>query len=293
MSSASGASSAPYYSSPQMNTVGSCSDSFVICDPAGPYTIFRRTGEACVVRDIVIIGTGPIAGASVGGIWLALDASAWQQPAIPLFVLGGFLGALVGTLASSLPLAGSLAYQAISDRRYGRPRKLRISDRESLEWLLCDLAWQIGRVASWRDKTVDPERRVASIVWAAVERTLDADRQYGDAIQAIGHPGLKQLGEQVLAKIEAERRSLKAVAANLCEVLKTARGIDADRLRVAEQRKLADERGLEERELLRRLTGEPRSADSDFQSDRSAGLVAETEAIADWLAESDRMLRDL
>jgi hypothetical protein len=81
-------------------------------------------------------------------------------------------------------------------------------------------------------------------------------------------------------------------------VLDAARSIDAARTRAARDREIAKLRQAEERELRNRLTADEQRflADNDAldrQADKSAGLVAETEAIAGWLAESDRMLRDL
>jgi hypothetical protein len=69
-------------------------------------------------------------------------------------------------------------------------------------------------------------------------------------------------------------------------------GIDQQRVQIAAEKKLAEQRRREEQELRRRLAGYDAVAApqaSDTQADRSAGLAAETEVIADLLAESDRM----
>ncbi len=291
-------SSTGHYASSAMPTVGRINGVYVVCDPASAYTVDIATGKVSVSRHPLVKRLFGIAGALTGGVSLALTASPWEW-ALPFFVVGAVCGLMVGTLVS-LPVVGvSWAIQLLADLRNGRPRFIGgIGNKSSQAWRLCDLAWHLGRVGSWRDKTVDPERRVAPIVWSAVERSLAAESHNADAVRALGHPNLKTLAESTLARIGQERRSLAAVESNLQKVLETARGIDAARVRAADDRKVAQRRRAEEQELLVRLTGDHgrRGADgavSELQAERSAGLAAEAQAIADWLAESDKMLRDL
>ena len=219
-------SSSSHYASDAMPTVGRVNGMYVVCDPTGAYTVDIDTGKVTVGRHPLIRSLFGIAGGLTGGVWLALSASPWGW-AIPLFVVGAVCGFIAGALVS-LPLVGaSWAIQFLADLRHGRPRSIKgIDDTSSQAWRLCDLAWRIGRVGSWRDRTVDPERRVASIVWSAVERSLAAESQHADAVRALDHPNLKTLAESMLARIEQERRSLSAVESNLQKVLDTARGID-------------------------------------------------------------------
>ena len=291
-------SSSSHYASDAMPTVGRVNGTYVVCDPTGAYTVDIDTGKVTVGRHPLIRSLFGIAGGLTGGVWLALSASPWGW-AIPLFVVGAVCGFIAGALVS-LPLVGaSWAIQFLADLRHGRPRSIKgIDDTSSQAWRLCDLAWRIGRVGSWRDRTVDPERRVATIVWSAVERSVAAEGQHADAIRALDHPNLTTLAESMLARIEQERRSLCAVESNLQKVLDTARGIDAARVQSARDREVAQRRRAEEQELLVRLTGDhrrhgPDGSVSELQAERSAGLAAEAHAIAGWLAESDKMLRDL
>ncbi|HSU08536.1 MAG TPA: hypothetical protein VLK57_04980 [Pseudonocardia sp.] len=194
-----------------------------------------------------------VAFAPVGGIWAAVAYAAGWQWVPVYFVLGALGGLFLGA---------------------------------------------IGRVHSWREGKVDSERRVASIVWSAVQRVVESDREYPDAVRALNHPNLRELAEGKIRRIEQERESLEIVEGNLRKVLDAARSIDAARARAAREREIAKLRLAEERELRDRLTADERRllADSDSlnqQADKSACLVAETEAIAGWLAESDRMLRDI
>ena len=296
-STSDGASSGQYASS-AMPTIGRVNGVYVVCDPASAYTVDIDTGKFSVGRHPLVMSLFGIGGALTGGVLMALSASPWGW-AIPLFVVGAVCGLITG-VAVSIPLVGvSWAIQFLADLRHGRPRSIKgINDTSSQAWRLCDLAWRIGRVGSWRDQTVDPERRVASIVWSAVERSLAAESQHADAVRALDHANLKTLAESILARIEQERRSLSTVESNLQKVLDTARGIDSERAQAARDREIAQRRRAEEQELLGRLTGDhrrqgPDSSVSALQAERSAGLAAEAQAIAGWLAESDKMLRDL
>jgi hypothetical protein len=121
------------------------------------------------------------------------------------------------------------------------------------------------------------------------------DRQYADATEAIKHPSLEELAKVTLSKIDRERQSLNAIEANLNKVLTAAIGIDQQRVQIAAEKKLAEQRRREEQELSGRLAGYDTIAApqvSDTQADRSAGLAAETEVIADLLADSDRIIRE-
>ena len=296
-STSDGASSGQYAPSAIL-TVGRINGAYVACDPASAYTVDVYTGKVSVGRHPLITSLLGIGGALAGGVLLALSAAPWGW-AIPLFVVGAVSGLIAGAVVS-VPLVGvSWAIQFLVDLRHGRPRSIKgINDTSSQAWRLCDLAWRIGRVGSWRDQTVDPQRRVALIAWLAVERSLAAESQHVDAVRALGHPNLEMLAQSTLARIEQERQSLNMVESNLQKVLDTARSIDAERAQAATDREIAQRRRVEERELLGRLTGHRRRRGSDgrvsaLQAERSAGLAAEAEAIAGWLAESDKMLRDL
>jgi hypothetical protein len=286
------------HASPGMETVGRNGNTYSVCDPAGPYSIDPTTGHVADKRHVSISALVAVAFAPVGGIWAAVAyAAGWQW--VPVyFVLGALGGLFLGAIAS-IPFVGAFwVYDSVANRRHGRRGSLHIDDVGSRAWRLCDIAWQIGRVHSWREGKVDSERRVASIVWSAVQRVVESDREYPDAVRALNHPNLRELAEGKIRRIEQERESLEIVEGNLRKVLDAARSIDAARARAAREREIAKLRLAEEWELRNRLTADERRllADSDSlnqEADKSAGLVAETEAIAGWLAESDRMLRDI
>jgi hypothetical protein len=247
----------------------------------------------------VISTSVALAFAPIGAIVAAASAGAigwWWAPV--LFVLGALAGFVAGAIASIPFVGASWVYQSIVNRRRSNRGFLQVTDRRSQAWTMCDLAWQIAGLDSWRDRTVDPERRAPSIVWSAVERITGLDREYPDAARALTHPSLKELAEEKIRRIEEERESLKCIEGNLRKVVDTARAIDAARAQTAWEREIAKQRRAEEQELRGRLTGNDRQGSttddvSNRRADESAGLAAEAKAIAGWLAESDRMLRDI
>ena len=195
------------YASPEMATVGRNGNTYSVCDPEGPYTIDPLTGHLAHSRQVSISAFFAFAFAAVGAIWAAaVTTSGWQW--VPLhFVLGALAGFFVGAIAS-IPFVGAFwVYQSVVNRRRGRRGVLETGDVGSRAWRLGDLAWQIARVDSWRDKTVDPERRVASIVWSAMSRALESDREYSDAVRALDHASLRELAEDKIRRVEQGRKS--------------------------------------------------------------------------------------
>ena len=273
---------------------------FIVTDPNHQQPRRRpiRVSSAAVRRAVV----GVIALACVLGsaLWAASRADSLLSGLL-LLLLGGSAGALLGGMATVL--LGGLPAR----RRPARPGEgagvvpagprhvVRPSDGRA--WRLCEIAALLAESTAWADRTVDPERRVPSIIWSAVGRSLLVDRQYQDAQRAADHPSLEDLARDTLARIAAERASLDLIEANLRAVLTTAVGIDERRAQARQDRRSAQQRALEERELRARLAGRGAVAgspvESHLQADTSAGLAAEAEVVAELLARSDAMLRDL
>lgn len=268
---------------------------FLVTDPDGPYRIVD-SGGVRTDRDDGALGALALLGALAGGVWAAVQASGWLF-AVVLFLLGAVGGFLGGCVASLPVVAVGRARQRADDRRVGRTPSLRVAATDRRAWDLCRVATDISRVGAWTDRTVDPDRRVPAIVWAAVRRALVVDQQYADARRALAHENLRELAEDTIARAEREYESLELVQQNLRQVLETARGIDRRRVELTREQEIARERMLEERELRARLTGSYGAATdagvSDAQADSAAGLATQAEVVADLLADSDRMLRDL
>ena len=260
---------------------------YVLVDPAGRYPAIGRAertldfGPAIrtVVFLICILGCGA---------WAARDVANVPE-ALLYFLLGGSVGALAGGAVAALATGLPHTWHRSTD---DGPR-LRVRPAEERAWRLCETVAALAETSSWADRTVDPKRRAPAILWSAVGRSLEVERQYLDAQRAMDHESLQALGRETLARVERERESLDEVEVNLRKVLATALEIDRERARLAQER----QKWAEERELRSRMAGSYGSAvgraESDRQADLSAGLAAEAAAIAELLAASDALLHEL
>lgn len=262
---------------------------FLICDPGGDYRIVAD-GKVTRDRRDVAERVWALVTALICAIWAATNATSLGE--IFAFFIGGamgglILGCMIGVCITEI--AG------VMHRESDQSNSRKITTDSHQAWRLCLTVAKLAQVKSWADGTVDPTGRAPSILWSAVGRSMALDCQYVDATKALKHTSLETLAKETLSKIDRERQSLNAIEANLNKVLTTAIGIDEQRVQIAAEKKLAEQRRREEQELRRRLAGYDTVAApqvSDTQADRSAGLAAETEVIADLLAESDRMLRE-
>jgi hypothetical protein len=260
---------------------------YVLVDPAGRYPAIGRAertldfGPAIrtVVFLICILGCGA---------WAARDVANVPE-ALLYFLLGGSVGALAGAAVAALATGLPHTWHRSTD---DGPR-LRVRPSEERAWRLCETVAALAETSSWADRTVDPKRRAPAILWSAVGRSLEVERQYLDAQRALDHESLQALGRETLARVERERESLDEVEVNLRKVLAAALEIDRERARLALER----QKWAEERELRGRMAGSYGSAvgraESDWQADLSAGLAAEAAAIAELLAASDALLHEL
>lgn len=150
---------------------------FLICDPAGDYSIIS-SGEVTSTR-------GNRAGISVAlvttlicAIWAAINATSlgWG---IALFVMGAagglFIGGIIG--AGIMGVTGSLHRK--SDQRKGRDISFKITPDSGQPWRLCSIVAKLAQVKSWADGTVDKTRRAPSILWSAVGRSMVNIQPFG------------------------------------------------------------------------------------------------------------------
>jgi hypothetical protein len=261
---------------------------YVVVDPAGRYPALGRSERSIdfgpairtTIFVVCIVGCGILA--------------ARDRVSTPItllfFLLGGAGGALLGGLLAEL--AGSLLPHTWHRSAKDGPR-MRVQPSDGRAWRLCETVSALAGTSSWTDRTVDPRRRAPAILWTAVGRSLEVERQYLDARRALDHESLQDLGRETLARLARERESLDAVETNLRGVLAAARDIDRRRTELERLRRSR----AEERELRGRLARSNGSlvgaAESDRQADLSAGLAAETETISELLAASDALLYDL
>ena len=260
---------------------------YIVVDPAGRHPAQGRSERSVdfgpairtVIFLICIVGCG---------VWAARDKSS-TPVAMLFFLLGGAGGALIGGML--VVLTGGLPHTWHRSTDDG-PR-LRVQPGDERAWRLCETVAALAETTSWTDRTVDPKRRAPAILWAAVSRSLEIERQYLDAERALSHESLQALGQETLARVERERASLDAIETNLRTVLATAQDVDRRRAELDQLR----QKRAEERELRSRMAGNQAAladqAAAEHQADLSAGLAAEAAAVADLLAASDALLHDL
>lgn len=214
---------------------------------------------------------------------------------------GAFLaGAVSGLLLGGLLLLVVNVLLDLASRSTNTKAGVRVSSTvrpgHRRAWRLCEIAVAIANRPVWQDGTVDAERQVPAILWAAVDRAIVVEDRRCDAQRALEHESLGQLAREHLSSIDEESRALDAVEDNLNRVLGTATNIQQRREQIARESEVERRRLAEERELRRRLSGASIGdgrMETDRQADRSAGLAAEASAVDELLADAERMLRDI
>jgi hypothetical protein len=169
----------------------------------------------------------------------------------------------------------------------------RVSPRNDQAWQMCETVYDLVQCRSWVDRTVDPQRRIPLLLWSAVRRSLEVEKQQDAVSRARSHPSLDDLAQEAAAKIERERAALSTVARNLRAIRDAARKVDRTRDERVQQQRAAREKQQEERQLRSVLLGTSTSASpehSESRADAAAGLAAEAETVAALLADTDRIL---
>lgn len=287
----------PELSLARVDGSGRRTETYVLTNPLRRYAITprgdirRRIGA----RSKVVAGATAAAGAVVVGSWAAATAASTGR-GITRFVVMGTIGlTAVGALVGLTLWLWSAISAARDMGRNTADVFVAIAPSQARAWRLCAIAEAISEVGSWRDRTVDPRRRVAGVLWSAVRRCLEVDQLEKDLERASAHQALAELADEARARIDHDRDTLDRVQLNLGKVLLAARAIDQQRrdaARAAERRRA---REREEAELRKRLgdtlaTNTPGGTDDEVE--RSAGIAIEAETVAELLRDSDRILRE-
>jgi hypothetical protein len=284
-------SDVPELSLVRFEALGARSVYYIVTNPLGRYVITstgdirRRTSSGAKACAVIISVTGAL----MAGAWSAESAPSVEWAFIRFLIFGAVTLAVVGKLCALMVSAAGDVDKDTRDVFF------RISPSDTRAWRLCEIANAISSVAAWRDCTVDPDRRVATILWSAIGRSLAADRLAGDAERAATHPTLTDLADDARARAEHENDALDRVYLNLGKVLLSAKSIDQQRRDAARQLKERLEKEREAAELRRRLGGHLSMADfhdPNEDADRSAGVATEAEVVARLLGEIDKLLRD-
>jgi hypothetical protein len=210
---------------------------------------------------------------------------------------GRWKGALIcGILAGgvvALPLFKVMEYLDKGRERRRPEAFARVTPQNDQAWQICEAAYNLAKCRSWVDQTVDPQRRIPLLLWTAVRRSLELEKQQDAVSRARSHPSLDDLARDAAARIDREHAALSTVAQNLRAICDAARQVDRTRDARAQQRKAAREKQQEEEQLRSVLLGTNISASpehSETRAEAAAGLAAEAETVAALLADTDRIL---
>ena len=169
-------------------------------------------------------------------------------------------------VVAALPLMKLVEYLDKGRERRRPAAFARVTRKDELAWQMCETVHELATCRSWVDRTVDPQRRIPVLLWAAVRRSVE---------------------------VETQRAALVSVAENLRAIRDAASQVDRTRNQRVRQQQAARDEQLEERQLRSALLGTSTSAapeHSENRADAAAGLAAEAETIAVLLADTDRLL---
>jgi hypothetical protein len=271
---------------------------FTVVAPGGRYEIDVATGSFRSIgssRWSILVGVGLMV-LSVFCAGVALLITGQWGAALGVVAVGVLLGLIVGTNIGAAVDRTIHRRKDAEDRAKNRVGGYVVTRAYERAWMFCELADGTARTESWDDFTVDADRKVPELLFAAVQRALATDDSHNDAAKALQHESLRELAEQTLAAVRWERADLDAIRGNLESVLATARKIDQRHLEDETDQREERRRRAEEADLLRRLSKHDLSqADrliSEDRADESAGLAAEVAYVADVLVKSDNLLRN-
>lgn len=259
---------------------------FLLCRP-GRLAIKPDGGSTSVEAD-----AATVIAALLGIVLVTIWALSHADPGVGGWIAALISGILFGGLAV-LPLFALLEYLN-KGRERRRPEVFaRVTRKNELAWQMCETVHQLVTCRAWLDRTVDPQRRIPVLLWAAVQRSMALEVQREAVFRARSHPSLDDLARDAAAKAEQERAALVTVAENLRAIRDAATKVDRTRTQRAQQQQAARDKQIEERRLRSTLLGTTTSAApelSEHRADAAAGLAAEAETIAVLLADTDRLL---
>ncbi len=153
-----------------------------------------------------------------------------------------------------------------------------MTPRNDQAWQMCETVYDLVKCRSWVDRTVDPQRRIPLLLWTAVRRSLEVEKQHDAVSRARSHPSLDDLAREAAAKIARERAALSTVAKNLRTVRDAARHVDRTRDERVQQQRAARGMQQEERQLRSVLLGTSTSASPEhsptlYRTDRGTWVI--------------------
>jgi hypothetical protein len=260
---------------------------YLLCQP-GRLTINPDGGSRSAGTAVVTVVAAVIVGVLVT-IWVLNEvdpgsAGRWKGSLICGILTGGVAATLLFKLMEYLD----------KGREHRRPEAFaRVTPGNDQAWQICETMSDLVKCRSWVDRTIDPQRRIPALLWAAVRRSLEVEKQQDAVSRAGSHPSLDDLVREAAAKIARERAALDTVAQNLRAIRDAARKVDRTQDERMQQQRTAREKQHEEmqlRSVLFETSTSTAPEHSESRADATAGLAAEAETVAALLADTDRIL---
>lgn len=155
-------------------------------------------------------------------------------------------------------------------------------------WRTCRDVDALTRTDVWQARSIDPERQIERLLWRAALRNEQNEVDRAVLVEAGSHDSLTDLVEKRRLELRAHEQAVEEIASNIYEILEAAQEVERAReLREQETQRLADEQRLREQLLG---TDVARLAREEQDVVRSAGLVAQSQTIADLLKRSELLL---
>lgn len=224
--------------------------------------VLRDTGEIdpknasargfLMALTVVAIGIGLPVLLSGGAFWLVVM---W----LAIGLVGGFL--LVAITAAVVDKDLAREYRKANN---GADPYLTIGEHDRRSRRICDLAADITATTSWRQGVIDPDRRLSSAIWSAVQR----DARFSAFETRLREDTERGVSETILEPLRNDLVSLdsdlKQVEVNLSEILRTAHSFDAK---------------ITSGSSAPGKSSSPKSSDDDI--DHSESIVAHSRALRD------------
>jgi hypothetical protein len=201
-------------------------DGYRVYDPDALTPDAARKAIGDIEKDSTAPQVGLMLGASLAGAtglpFLVGSGEFWP---IVASIVGGFAG---GVLLTGVPAA---IYNERTMRENQRCRggavpyrTVQGSDLQAVR--LCELADDVAATVSWREEVIDPDRKMPTALWAAVERAVRFSRLETRLQESDARGVPESVSESLRHDVATLRAELGRIEANLSEIFSIAHGLD-------------------------------------------------------------------
>jgi hypothetical protein len=203
-------------------------DGYRVYHPDGlpPGAMIEAIGK--IENDPTSLRVGLVLAASLAGAsGLPFLVGAGEFWLIVASILGGFVGGIVLVWVPAAVVDGRTAGDQ-RRRRGGAAAAYQVVRRGDLRAArLCELADDVAATVSWREGIIDPDRRIPTTLWAAVERATRLSKLETRLRESEARGVAEAASEPLRRDVHALHAELARIEANLSEIFGIAHGLDA------------------------------------------------------------------